>query len=117
MKNLEMYLNNSILEVANSFLNVQDMALLGISEMYSDINDIDDTYLHKIRLQLQTLYFDMKKESVNITQEQADNLNKKIDKVMITLEHNTCYDSSCDYWINFDHLVPTNESYGKICLC
>lgn len=116
MENKNLYLNNSLLEIANSRLNLQDMALLGIREEYKTLSDVNITYLNHIRLDLQRLYFNMKREKETLTQKEADLLNRQYQTIQTVLDNEHGFDSSADYWIEFDYLVPNNKDFGmKIC--
>jgi len=114
MENKNLYLNNSLLEIANSRLNLQDMSLLGIREEYKTISDVNVTYLNHIRLDIQRIYFNMKREKETLTQYEADLLNGHYQNIQTVLDNEYGFDSSTDYWIEFDYLVPNNKDFGRI---
>ena len=88
------------------------MTLTGKSrdEVESQLN-YDDMFREKCKLHNKA--FEYQRKIVDISQEEANGLNKQLRTIVRYLEENGHYDEMEDYMVNFDSFVPTNSYYRR----
>lgn len=93
--------------------NLQDFRF---GEDWEDDNDEVEKYLklHQMKNEMFNKAFNMRRNNVTISQEEADELNKILDDIINQLVGYN-YEPMLDYIVNFNSFVVDNEHYKNFC--
>ncbi|MGU8834244.1 hypothetical protein ACV3UL_08080 [Clostridium perfringens] len=90
-------------------LNVHDLQMANALGIDSD--EAKYISLSQMKIEMHRKAFKMREDEITITQEEADELNKKL-KFIVDKLMDYDYDPMSDYLVDFDSFVKENEYYN-----